>query len=1635
MDETKTPQVIDLCYLSQTFPKLPEVIVDRDLYLNYIDQQFERYDVVCVDGDSGVGVTTLLSLFAKRHNYNCVSYFNAGFSKILLSPNVIEQSLCEQLYFYAYSDLMKQVGNMEVSTMYWDILRKIGRSSQPLFFVFDGFSNLSKEVIGNLKVLFEKLLWKNVKFLFSGTVEGVKEFMSDRLLFAQSNQLFPFSESDTQNLLRHIDSDISDAEFKQIYSLTKGVAAKIDYVVKKFRLEQSWAKILDYDHAKDLYEADLRKVITSENINTKKILALVAYSEMPLTESVIKEILHIGDEEYGLGIKECDTFFVVTNDIVSFENALFHKFVRDSLSDIKQDVELLIAEHLEKQSVETQEYLYLPALYSSLNNTSALLSCLNPENIHKILISTGSQASLNEQCEYGYKACEAHSDMVLGDQFRFALNKSTFRELEKNELWDSEIEALLAVGENEKAFTLAKEVYIKEERLKSLIIIARRATNLPKEILEDIKHSIKELCSSINFKYIPDKAFELAKLLLPIDVEQALSIIDEVASVSSDASYIDKLYAIASLSVDIDKNEASSSNFDLVSSKIQDGNLKQMAHAVQSLYRECTVEDVINDLNRITSISQRLYILKFWIPAHKDQKQIGALVKYALNLVIESSNVDLPKSSLLANFCEALPYSEPEDIADVITQLDTVKDLLLMHSIDYVKIELLIIEALAKSDNDKACSRLEDLYIKILEFEDKSVELHCKAMILGKYSDLGDKQQIENKVISEVELRKEVEQQARELLKDSAYHIRVIEGPIKALIKSQPTFVRDIIPLLNTKERRCRAYLIAAIQYCLQVSVEKYNVDFLYELIKNIDYDVIDRTEPLVTMAEAVVKSSLDGDAVKRLFVKFKDFILNIEVPSDKVYVLSHLYVHLVKMKYEDSIVTFIKSELDKTWDIIDVPWLKLAVGYGLTRRFAKASVPDAEEMIQKTQKLKETSLMSSASSISAYVESLDLYSHSLGLLIRSGLCEDHHLSEFDDILARLNSESESIVTWAKIALEFKIANDENAFREICSKHVALPLDKFSLYDQKKIIYNIAPCLYLYNQQLFFNNIKDRCEGFINMTLNAVVQYILYKHAYYENIERSKTPRALEYSDYLSLLELLENITDDSIMFDIIDVMCKSLKENKDRKLSDIQKKYIIEQLELLVDKSLPSRSGIQHDGYKIACKQALAGIRTKINSASAKNTLKSQIDSINNKADVAFLYAYCSAFLQKQSDRLEFIQKSIDIANSITSSYDRTRRFDLSLDSVINYDPSRLKDYYSIVADKMLLTKGSSLSDYKRLIDIAYEYNENLADLLIEKLDNDPARISYKEKLMTYADSAKRVKGAKEDMSGIVSLNKREQKEFFSSQLSNVMSGKSITKPVEDTAIALSKIYSYPITDVKEAILFFMENLFHKNVMMQNMDGLLLQIHDSILHNLKLVLSLSNSTKEKIDRIDMAIRKKEEASASFIGIGEQRKGYEYLLSWYKEHPYSHLYVIDAYFSPSDLPLFKNILDINNDITIQVLTHKNKIESLDEFLRHWRLCTRDSIGVFDIKVVYYKDKPETGPLHDRWWICVDEDEEHKIGLTLNSIGGLGNKEGAIMPLDEGIIESILMSVWSKYVAMKPKKVDTHDIVYESISLT
>ena len=90
-------KIMDMFYRSETKPRIRERLISREQYLEFLEGQLEENRVLCVQGVEGVGVTTTLALFAKRHGSHCVSYFNNGWSRYLLNPRVIASSLQLQL--------------------------------------------------------------------------------------------------------------------------------------------------------------------------------------------------------------------------------------------------------------------------------------------------------------------------------------------------------------------------------------------------------------------------------------------------------------------------------------------------------------------------------------------------------------------------------------------------------------------------------------------------------------------------------------------------------------------------------------------------------------------------------------------------------------------------------------------------------------------------------------------------------------------------------------------------------------------------------------------------------------------------------------------------------------------------------------------------------------------------------------------------------------------------------------------------------------------------------------------------------------------------------------------------------------------------------------------------------------------------------------------------------------------------------------------------------------------------------------------------------------------------------------------------------------------------------------------------
>lgn len=103
--EVLNSSILNMCSLNSTFPEIPHKVISRDSYLDLFEEQFQNTRVLCVDGNEGVGVTTTLALFALRHPYNCISYFNNGFLRSLLMVETIEFNIGSQLKFYVTGNI------------------------------------------------------------------------------------------------------------------------------------------------------------------------------------------------------------------------------------------------------------------------------------------------------------------------------------------------------------------------------------------------------------------------------------------------------------------------------------------------------------------------------------------------------------------------------------------------------------------------------------------------------------------------------------------------------------------------------------------------------------------------------------------------------------------------------------------------------------------------------------------------------------------------------------------------------------------------------------------------------------------------------------------------------------------------------------------------------------------------------------------------------------------------------------------------------------------------------------------------------------------------------------------------------------------------------------------------------------------------------------------------------------------------------------------------------------------------------------------------------------------------------------------------------------------------------------------
>ena len=1633
-------EIMDMCYFSATMPDDVPFEIIRKNYLDYCESKLEECNVLCVTGEDGVGVTTFLSQFVKKHANNCVSYFNNGLQIVRLNSEVVEGNIYEQLYWFAFDKTVAFENLGLISSLSTFVLRKMKQTNQKLYFVFDGFDDIPSEKLDGLKRLFTNMLWDKGRFIFSGAKEKIRLLLPKKLhLDVSQLEIMRFGEAEVKEYFRQAThGELSEDDSKMLYDLTRGNAHRMEqfrskYIDKGMLDKLRTSNLTGQDN---IYDQDFQMLFGGDDVFVKRLFTLLSYAEFPLSVSLASKILQCNESDLRNIAKDkyFDYITLSDKDILSLQSESFHKYLRSRLLSFKQEIELRIIDVLENDENPLAYCYYLPAIYKSVNQIDKLINYLNTGNLQQIMVNKRSQAALNEQCDYGYDACYDNIDKYTGNIFRFAINKSASREIEKNELWDNEIEALLSVGQYEQALALAQSIYLQEERLKSFLLIARKKSLLSSADYAVLRDNISQLVDTIDFENIPDKAVELAKLLMPIDIEAATEIIDRIAKKHKDIAVIDKLYAILSMAYSKD-NEGNVTNFDLVSSKIQDENLRTVTHTARHLFDDMDVSQFLDEVSKLTNNSQKLYFLQFWLPDHEDKADIGKVVLEGIRLIVAESDSEIPRAKVLNNICKSMRKMNREELEQAIVFLDAMGDSIKYPTFDFVDVELTIIEALKDMMPDKSKSMLEALYFYVLDLKDDSIRMTCLSKLLGKYENLGNKKELEQIIDSTVDIRKHISEGIETLLHETAYHLKVIEEPIKALVCNYPTMIDEMIGEVNTDARKSRAYSLAAREYLLQQDEDKIDLDYFFQLLSNTEDINSDRLTPIILMSEMLASAEkLNSSALLPSIKAHFYFVENIESAKNRSIICMRIYLWFKKNFPEDTFASKVKRFLLQTWNSIDVVWYKIEIGFFMAKNFAKVSKEEACEMIDKCRKIKETCFLASSSCVDAYNESIRLYALSIGNLIKLGLCDDKILHDFSDDIDGLLSNSERAIMWGNIALEYYLVDKVKMFTTLGDKYFPVDYSSFSLLDQKTIIFSISPALFLRSQTKFFTLLQGYDETFRNECILYVCNFIFVKQTNFLDMNPEHKAYELSYTDYTNLLDLLENSSDDENFSSVIDSICKSLRitNQKIDLLSSDQKKTVIGHAERIVNAKLPTKRGIRHDGYKVACLAALSSLCKEFKTKDAK-VWQAQIEGIANKADQAFLYFLLAPYFTKRSDQQRYFEKGISISESINATFDKVRRLDMSISECIDYNLGTLIPDVAKSAMRSLANNGT-LEDHKRLVDMAYQYNPELADQLVNMLDQDPARVRYKRKLERHIASVKKLDQAKKEMTSIDGLNRYEQKKFFETQLANLVEGKGQLYDVNKIFhLSINHIYHNSITDAHAAIIYLMETVTKKHQQSKNQKELLLNIHTSLKYNLKLVLSLASGTKARLEKIENLIQDHNITPSGVIGIGERCKALEFLTDWYSQIGMNELIVIDPYFSPSDLSLIRQLTDINTNLSIKILTHVSKYK-IDEYQIMWHQLSAGIKVPIQLNFVYFTDKPEDGPLHDRYWICSDNEHGKYVGIKPNSISGLGKKECSITPVDAGMIPGILYNSYVQYVHIKIPKKDNRELAYDKILL-
>jgi hypothetical protein len=1290
---------------------------------------------------------------------------------------------------------------------------------------------------------------------------------------------------------------------------------------------------------------------------------------------------------------------------VDFVSDSFRRYAASRLADKQEKVRKRQIDWLVGRPESDEALALLPEYLGEAGRRDELLAYLSPEHFGQMVEKSQSLGPVKGKAELGLNtALKAEKDP---DLFRFAIQKCAIAELDGCEISRSEVEARVVTGEYGAAMELAQSAVLKQDRLRLFAVIARAQSEQGLSPEPELLEQIRQLSGKVETVELGDRLVELAADLMYSSPELALQLVERATPNAPGDRAMD--WALARLSVEalIGERRAQGGMTNAAADlrvRIKDPAAFRFSTQMSILLGRYSARELIREAERLENPSDRLYLLRLWADKTRTYQEAGEVVEYALKLAIKTTNYT-PTATDLRELATPVPYvPDAAMLRRLIGTFDAQKEAIerVGPTVDYVRLQLQLCQADARYDRVSASQRLVEIYYYV----DGIGELELKTACLGYIAaaipaidpDLTLKEVAD---VSELSHR-ELERYVRQLLDSTADHYMVTMSIIAALAKAKPQVALSIARELNTEPRRDAA-LSDLIDEWLDQPARQIPFSMMLETLTDFA-DLDDREASLAGIFErlaAITKKTVLDDVAAKVLPLVGE-IEKMEDKSRKCYTCCHALLLLSKADTANlrGLMDHIYKVLDESWNAMDDSSAKVEVGFRIAALLAPNLRAAALSYVARSQRLREQ--LGVDYEVSTYTRCLSLAVRAFSGLLPQNLDSEDDYGRLTERIQRLPSRLLRVQLWTDLALRCFGAGRSLGDRIVTERIQPLlgAVKTGSKLEWFRAVATAAPALYRHHHLTALELFRQLPRTYRDVALDAAIDFINRKVSAFDPFDAAGSDYPITYEEAIDVCELLGELDTDATLFGNLKVLVSSaLLKHGVHQFTENERLELAQRLARIVEEKFPNPRFIRHEGYRVIAKGQIARLTRRLRGPQWEELVGAG-RRIPNLSDRVFVLAN----LGELSSDVGLLREAKGLADQIPSAMDRIDRYDVVASGGVSIDQAFST---GLLKEAAGLLKGTADPDAepirRRMVDLAYRIDPDLASSLASLLDQDQARMAARERLRVLqlkkqlADNeyepTERAEGVPQDLAKAASL-----------MLAGLNANRIQPKPVRATREFIVAASTGTLDEAYPVLSWLIENAIHRRGHAREAKSLLRGLFEAVVLGCDLAYVMAARSTRKLTS-QGTCTSPSAAQKQIVHAGMRNDALDYLRAWLRANATDYLKVCDPFFGPADLEVLQLVLATAPKIRISVVTSKKHQEQervplpWDEaYRRYWRDKLSDQSPPETEIVIVGTQKGGELPIHDRWWLT--RGKGLRFGSSFNSLGEAKDSEVSILTAEQ-----------------------------------